>query len=301
MLPNFLIIGATKSGTTSLYHYLKQHPQIYMSPIKEPRFFASPTENNSVNAPEIPWLKNNLNEWIQDLTSYQALFQNVKDEVAIGEASVMYLFSFFAPTRIKHHIPNVKLIAILRHPVERAYSNFLHAIRDGQETIQCFKLALDAEPERIQAGESPLFFYQYKGFYYRYLKKYFQLFDREQIQIHLYEDFQNHPQKTLSSIFQFLDVDSNFVPDTSTKYQVTGFPKNTSVQKLIRLSKPIRQAIRPLLPEKLRDYLYFSIQNNNLEKPQMSPEIRLQLIETYREDILSLQDLIQRDLSHWLK
>src|SRR5580765_3646808 len=119
-LPNFLIIGAGKSGTTALYEYLKQHPQVYMSPVKEPRFFAF--EGESVNFGG-PWGER-LNPEVMafnSIASYSALFEDVEDETAIGEASPIYLWAAKAAARIHRRVPDARLIAILRDPVERAY------------------------------------------------------------------------------------------------------------------------------------------------------------------------------------
>lgn len=302
MLPNFLIIGAAKSGTTSLYNYLRQHPQIYMSYIKEPNFFAYPPNNNwnSINTPDIHWLKENPKLGIRNLVHYEALFEKIRDEVAFGEASVIYLHSYYAPIRIYHHIPKVKLIAILRHPADRAYSNYLHNVRDGKHKSSDFAEALAKEANPILFGKTRQLVYQYQGFYYQHLQRYFQQFSKEQIRVYLYEDLQKNIQQLLKSIFEFIEVEASFIPDTSIRHQSTGFPKNRVLQNIIEGSKPIRDLIRPLIPEKWRDIVYFSIQNRNLTKPSLSPEIRAQLIQVYQEDILNLQDLIQRDLSHWL-
>jgi hypothetical protein len=120
-MPNFLIIGAAKSGTTSLHHYLKQHPQVYMSQIKEPSFFAFEGTKPAIPGPWKRWAAHN---FITDIQAYRSLFQGVSDEVAIGEASTIYLVHPTAPQRIRHYVPDAKLIAILRDPAERAYSNY---------------------------------------------------------------------------------------------------------------------------------------------------------------------------------
>lgn len=140
-MPNFLIVGAQKAGTTSLHYYLKQHPQIYMRPRKEPHFFEG-----------MHWdfyRPGRIMLAVTDLADYQALFEGVTDEKAIGEASASYLYSPKAPTLIKRSIPDARLIAILRNPPDRAYSNFLHCVRGGRESIVDFAEALRVEEERI--------------------------------------------------------------------------------------------------------------------------------------------------------
>lgn len=114
MMPNFLIIGAPRAGTTLLYEGLWRHPEIYMSPVKEPWFFCE--EELQI---------------VQDLETYRALFSEVRDEEAIGEASTIYLYSPKAPLCIKQHLPDARLVATLRNPVERAYSQFLRKFSDG--------------------------------------------------------------------------------------------------------------------------------------------------------------------------
>ena len=185
IMPNFLIIGAAKSGTSAIYHYLKQHPQIYMSPIKEPYFFAFEGEKLNFQGPGLT-----INESsIKEIESYRNLFQGVSDEVAIGEASTLYLYIPKAPTLIKQYVPNIKLIAILRNPVDRAYSSFMHLIRDQQEPITDFAQALKAEESRIQNNWGFLWRYQDIGFYSVQLKRYFEKFDRSQIKVYLYDYF----------------------------------------------------------------------------------------------------------------
>ena len=152
-MPNFLLIGAGKSGTTAIYRYLQAHPQIYMSALKEPQFFAIAGQPIS----DFPDLRGYEQEVVTDLQSYEQLFARFAGEVAIGEASTWYLYNPQALDRIQQSLPNVKLIAILRHPVERAYSHFLFNRGIGREPLSSFETALAVEPERIAQNLSPRF------------------------------------------------------------------------------------------------------------------------------------------------
>ena len=173
-MPNFFIVGAQKAGTTSLYYYLKQHPQIYMSPRKEPHFFEGMHwDFYRPGRMALP---------VTDLADYQALFEGVTDEKAIGEASASYLYSPKAPTLIKRSIPYARLIAILRNPADRAYSNFLHCVRAGRESIVDFAEALRVEEGRIKGNWGPLWHYKQKGFYYAQVKRYLDTFGRDPVQ-----------------------------------------------------------------------------------------------------------------------
>jgi hypothetical protein len=316
-MPNFLIIGAAKSGTTALYHYLKQHPQIYMSPVKEPRFFAFAGEKLAFCGPGDQRINDSS---ITDSELYRMLFAGVSSETAIGEASPVYLCSPKAAERIKHYIPEAKLIAILRNPVDRAYSHFMHHIRDGYEPITDFAQALAEEEKRINANWEFTWHYKQCGFYYTQLKRYYDRFHQNQIKVYLYEDFNRDSCAVLRDIFRFLGVDETFIPDTSIRYNVSGVPRNKMLHavlagmKLLSRPTPVHAPRRPLdtgarwtrvlhsvfFPNALRR-IAIGLRNRNLVKPQLPPQIRRQLSAAYHEDILRLQSLIQRDLSQWLE
>ena len=298
-MPNFLIIGAAKAGTTALYHYLQQHPQIYMDPYKEPRFFALEGEPIDFRGPgDMTRFR-----FVTDMESYRALFKGVSNEIAIGEASPWYLYVPQAGERIKHHLPDVKLIAILREPVARAYSNFIHALREGLEPLDDFAQAMEAESERIRQNWSYRWHYKQKGFYYGQIKHYFDLFNREQIKIYLYEDFTSNPASLLQDIFCFLGVDDTFVPDLSRKHNVSGIPRSYVLDRFLIRDTRLKRVLTPLIPSKtLREQLTKKLMKLNLrQKPPLEPEVRARFKQEYREDILKLQELIQRDLSRWLE
>jgi hypothetical protein len=317
-LPNFFIIGAAKAGTTALYYYLKQHPQIYMSPVKEPRFFAFEPEDLNFGGPGDTELHQRT---IVDIEQYSALFRDVSTELAVGEASPVYLCSPKAARRIRSSVPDAKLVTILRHPVERAYSHFLHQIRDGAETLTDFSAALEAEEQRARDNWEYRWRYKEIGLYTEQLKKYYGTFDRSQMKIYLYEDFDKNPQSVLHDLYRFLGVDETFAADTSMRYNTSGVPRSKVVHTVLsKLQKATRRTFdhvphpkvdpdaqaqvfgkvkKFFLIEKARR-LGLKLRDSNLSKPQLRPEVRAQLLEYYREDILALQDLIRRDLSHWL-
>ena len=259
-MPNFLILGAAKAGTTSLYAYLKQHPEIYMSPIKETNFFALEGKNLDFAGPGDRDFINRFS--VNSLEAYCAMFQGISNEIAVGEASPLYLYNPTAAKRIQHYIPAAKLIVILRNPVERAYSSFLHLVRDGRELLRDFAQALSEEENRIRSNWDHIWHYKQMGFYYIQLKRYFNTFDFQQIRVYTFEDFLTEPVSILKDIFQFLDVDDLFIPDISIRHNVSVIEQE--------------------------------------KRPPLTTEVRQQLIETYREDVYSLQELIQRDLLKWL-
>ncbi len=290
-MPNFLIIGAMKSGTTALYYYLEQHPEVYMSPVKEPNFFSSQSQENASGA-------------VIHIEAYRHLFRGVSDENAIGEASHSYLYEPRAAAEIRRYLPEARLIAILRNPIDRAYSHFLHMVRSGEEPLDDFAQALREEEVRTHKGRT---FQDYigRGLYHDQLKRYYTKFRRDQVKVYLYEDLSNAPVDTLQDAFRFLGVDDSFVPDVSLKRNVSGYPKHKTVDKLLRKPSPIKDALKIYLPAGLRWRLskaFDDLKTRNLvAPPPVQPEVRRRLIGVYREDILKLQELIQRDVSGWLE
>ena len=292
-LPNFLIIGAAKSGTTALHKYLQQHPQIYMSPTKETNFFAFEGEEVSFEGVGDEALKKFS---ITNLENYQEQFQGVTDEKAIGEACPSYLYYPQAATRIKHYIPDAQLVVILRNPITRAYANFLHTVRDNREPHHNFALALDDEETRIANNWEWFWHYTNVGFYGKQLQQYYKIFPREQIKIYLYEDFKNNALSTLQDIFKWLEVDDSFIPNMTMRPNKSGMPKNKLLHQVLTKPNPLKTLLKPLFPVKIRQ----KIQHQNLNTPQLSQEVKQQLLNLYRADIMQCQNLIQRDLEPWL-
>ena len=309
-MPNFLIIGAAKSGTTAVWHYLKQHPEIYMSSTKHTRFFAFNVEDPSFQGPAPtmrgPAGKNRSVPYaITDIEAYHALFDGATNEIAIGEASHSYLYQPQAAQRIRNYASEMKLIAILRNPAERAFSHYRQLVRDGREPIPDFAQALAEEEARIRDGWWPDFHYIQIGLYYGQLKRYFELFERDQLKIYLYEDLNSDPSGLSQDIFRFLGVDDSFIPQAAARYNASGTPKSRflhSVLQKLRRTMPIAERFLP--EEQYRRLLRVgsSLHNQNLTKARLSPEVCRRTIDEYfREDILKLEALIQRDLSAWLK
>jgi hypothetical protein len=301
--PNFLIVGAARSGTTAIWQYLRQHPQVYLSTRKHTRFFAYETETPSFNGPAPT--RPTLPYAIADVESYHALFDGVTNEVAIGEASHSYLYKPEAADRIREYGSGMKLIAILRNPAERAYSNHAQMVRNGRERITDFALALEQEEVRIRDNWWPEFHYVRVGLYHRQLKRYFDLFERDRIRVYLYEDLGSDPTGMLRDVFRFLDVDDSFVPEASVRYNASGLPRNGAVHLLLQRLRRARPVAEQLLPEKHNRRLLRiggGLHNRNLVRTRLSPEVRRKVIDTYfRDDIMELEGLIERDLSAWLE
>jgi len=302
LLPDFVVIGAGKSGTTSLHEYLNQHPKIFMGS-KEPNFFAY--ELLDPDTLEDPTDRDHYYQSVYKLEDYLNLFKEAKDGQLKGEVSNTYISSAGSWERIKHYIPDAKLMAILRHPADRIFSRYFHLVREneipeGGDLNEVFNRDSIWWKRKDLVNE---------GFYYRQLKPYFDNFKRENIKVFLYEDFIGKTDEVVKEAFSFLGVDPNVKVGTDVVYNKSGKVKNKSVDALVgQDSAPIVfiKKVFPGLHKKLKSNVAVNrwlngIRNKNLEKPGMDPKLKQRIVDDiYREDIEQLQDLLQKDLKHWL-
>lgn len=298
-LPNFLIVGAAKSGTSSLWLYLKQHPQIFMATTKEPNFFAFegkklPPESG---AADCQTLYNLLYRYsIVDILPYQNLFKNCQQAKAIGEASVRYLYSTEAAANIKKYLPDVKMIAILRNPVDRLYSHYLMMKHYYQLEPLSLLEAIEQEQARINNNWGWDWHYVQIGMYAQQINQYLQLFAPEQIKIILYDDFCQNPAKVYQDICRYLEVNCTFLPDFNQKLKQGYWSNKSSLGRWLYNSTTFSQ-LRSNLKQILPNLVYESANNYlqkvyGISKPSMSATTRQYLQSIFQEDIIELQDYL---------
>ena len=295
-LPNFLVIGAARSGTTALYQALAKHPQVFMSPVKEPNFFAFAPGELDFAGPGAEFVNNSVN----DLTSYRRLFAESGARRAVGEASPLYLYSQGAAARIARTLGQVKLVLVLRDPVEQAYSHYLYARARMIEPLEDFEAALDAEEARAAANWQPLFQYSRFPRYGEQIARFLEHFRREDMLIHLYEDYLADPDAVHRDIFTFLAVDANFVPPRG-RVNMGGEPRNAGFQRVLMRPTVLSPVLRRVLSDAARDRLRARLAGGNIVRPPMPEAARQRLCAALAEDIARTAGLIGRDLSHWLK
>jgi hypothetical protein len=297
-LPNFFIAGAPKAGTTSLYRYLEQHPQIYMSPVKEPHYFAAEIREELYE----PALRRRLERdkpfarIVADWDDYVQLFANAAGELALGEGSVCYLWSPTAPGRIAEKIPEAKILVLLRDPAERAFSQYLHGLGNG-----AIRWSFREHMERNQRHRSTQLSVHYPflefGFYAAQLARYREHFGQN-IWVGFHEDFRRRPAETIAESCRFLGVSAEFSPDMTEKHLQAQVPRVGAIGWLKHSG--LWQAAARVTPKGLRPIIRRSL----IRKPgetRMERADRRYLVDYYRDDIVRLAGMVGRDLGEWLR
>jgi hypothetical protein len=291
MLPNFFVIGAYKSGTTSLYQYLSQHPQVFVPRVKEPNYFAFAAAGQDGNTPAF-------RKSVRTRAEYESLYEEATHFAAVGDVSPEYMTSPIAAQMIRQNVPHAKLIAILRNPVERAYSDYLMYRRDGIEQLTDFAKALEMQAERASKSD-PTGYYISTGFYGEQLARYYEIFPAAQIKVFLMDELQSKGPRTLSQMFGFLGVDPAFVPTDLTIYNRSGVASNYLLNRLFQYRSVIAPLARRLVPGAWRARVRQGLEAR-LNKPPLQPAIREFLVETYRTDVRLLERLTGLSCRHWL-
>jgi sulfotransferase family protein len=288
------VVGAPKTGTSSLYEYLKQHPLLFMSRKKEPGFFCN--YKRDFRGPGSHTFNKNL---VTDPSEYLNLFVDASREALTGEASTDYLSCPQAPLRLQEWNPTAKIIACLRNPIDRAYSEHRHLVRDKLEQEE-FATALRLETERRNQGWIPLFWHVERGLYYEPIKRYIRAFGEGNVKIVFHEDLTRSPRLVVRTLFEFLGVKPIPVEVTNI-YNVSGYPVSRPLQSVLREETRLKTSLNALLRENTKTRIKESWLWDKLQKKTMSqPEFEY-LRSQFTGDVARLQDLLRTDLSHWVE
>lgn len=294
-LPDFLLIGAAKSGTTSLFEYLNQHPEVFVPAKKELFYFSfgnkKPTYTNSNFLSMLTWKR----------VDYIEEFQNTKGKI-IGECSTSYLYtSSETIANIKElygeQAKDLKIMVILRNPVDRAFSHYTHLVRNGLETLS-FEEAIHAENISKRKNEIWGFDYIEYGNYGTQLSNFIQEFP--QTKVFLFEDLKM-PENLLLELQAFLKLQTPFSASKIESFNPSGIPKHKRTLNLLR-DRKIKRVLKWFTPKKLSFKLKSTRDQwmaKTMTRIQMKPETKQMLIAQYSEEIDKLAQLIQRPLNHW--
>ncbi|MEK6760766.1 MAG: sulfotransferase [Nanoarchaeota archaeon] len=295
---DFIGIGAGRSGTTWIVNILSEHPQIFCPSLGKLNYFANTRPNNKSSEYDKRGIK-----------GYLDLFGKCENGKLKGDFSSYYMVNPKVAGIIKKHFPNIKIWACLREPVERAYSDWLAFLNFKIKNNEDFETAFSGEQTGMYpAGDG----FRRRGFYYEQLKPYFDLFPKENIKIILHEDLIKNPEKITKEFYEFLGVDSNYIPKnlhekpaktTSTRFRV--------LRKTINFLAEISHYMED---SKLGGFVFYAKRKTNIggffnkindvnvkefEKPKLDLELKKKLKKTYIEDIEKLEKIIGRNLNDW--
>ena len=289
-LPDFFIIGAPKCGTTSLYRYLGQHPDVYFPENKEPKFFCDDTL------------------YTEGLDLYSKRFyRNAHNYMRCGDASPHYLYYHKAAQRIRKDLPedSHRFIVIFRDPVARAYSHYWNMVYEGFETLS-FEQALTEEPSRIRTNDYAArgvlnAHYVACGMYAEQLGRWFELFDRNRFLLLFQHDLAKQPQKLMTRVYRFLGLTDVNV-DASTVHNPSGQARSVGLQRWLRQPSRLRKIVSPLIPYAARyrvATLLVRMNRRTASYPPMDSQIEESLRERFLPDIERLEQITGTDLSDW--
>ena len=280
--PNFFIVGAPKAGTTTLYHHLRAHPDVFMSEAKEPHYFSYAGEGQP--------------RWgVQTLDAYRTLFDGVQNETAVGEASTWYLYSETAAEQIQRAVPDAGIIALLRDPVSRAYSSWSYRVQMGWES-EPFERAIVLEEQRRAAGEPWDVHYLNAGWYADQVDRYLRAFGPDQVRVFLFEDLTSDPAAVVSEALRFVGVDPNATTVQANRvHNATVMPRWTALTRFLKrgdvrsLARRVPAPLRRVLADSLRSV-------NRRNRPRLDPGLRQSLQDRFRPDVRRLEILLGKDL-----
>lgn len=298
--PDFFIAGAPKAGTTALHSALARHPGVALSSVKEPKYFMC-----GDNPPPLylgPGDAHSRREWVWRRDAYLALFANAPSDVLVGESTPLYFDDAAALLRIHTVKPDAKLIAVLRDPVDRAYSNWMHLWSDGLEPESDFVTAVAMEDARRRRGWAPFWRYRSLGLYGKQLQHALTLFPAAQIHVLRYRDLVESPKQTLAMVWNFLGLEPGPLPEVpkdNVKPYVPDTFRTRSIARAVRAGARVGSLGPPEVWRGVEKRLVESLQNRGQRRPYLNPEQRRQVLGYFLEDLDLLEQLTKCDFSDW--
>jgi hypothetical protein len=298
--PNFFIIGAPKSGTTSLYDYLEGHPDVYEAPVKEPFYFSPDV---------LGGLRRRFTYGVDD-AKYMSLFEDAGDKKRLGEASTRYLVSRVAPGYIRDFEPSARIIAMLRNPVDFVYALHNERVSQGAEDVADFETALALDDERrggrrLPPGSNPLgAVYRDNGMFGEQLARWLETFPREQVHVIIFDDFARDTPTEFRRVLEFLDIDPDFQPASFAVSNPSHRLRGGLVRTVLS-SRPAHFAAHRLLPaligQNATSRFANRVRHSRLNRrpnprPPLSAKLRQQLQDDFSADVVKLGGLLGRDL-----
>jgi len=300
-LPHFLIAGAPKAGSSALHAALAAHPKLFLSEPKEPKYFLCGDRPPPLYTG--PGDAHSRREWVWRRDAYEALFGEAPAGALLGESTPFYLADTDAHRRIRAAVPDVRIVVVLRDPVDRAYSNWMHLWTDGLEPESDFLEAVRAEDARVGAGWAPFWRYRGLGRYGEQLAALYAHFARDQVQVVRYRALVDEPAKTLDAVCEFLGVDVGVVstvPRDNTRPFVPDGPRRRVLSRAVRAGAGAGAFFTPQLWRRAsRPLLRAMHGRQSTPRPALTAEQRLEVLEPLLPDIDRLENLVGESFDDW--
>ena len=300
--PDFFLVGAPKAGTSALHAALAQHPGLFLSPVKEPKYYMC--GDSPPPAYKGPGDAHSNQEWIWQRRRYLELSAGAPEGALRGESTPFYLYHRDARRRIAADAPGARIIAVLRDPVDRAYSNWMHLWTDGLEPCADVVEAVRREPDRVERGWAPFWHYQGLGMYGRQLADLLAHVDRDRVLLLRYRQLVDEPSETLHRVFGFLgvpSVDVSSIPSDNSRVFVQDGPRVRALAPVIRAGATVAQFLPPEVWRRVSRPLVAQLhRGGHPARPRLTPEQRSALLAPHLPDIELLQQVTGESFADWL-
>ncbi|MGY1742068.1 MULTISPECIES: sulfotransferase [unclassified Blastococcus] len=303
-LPDFVIAGAPKAGTTALHAALATHPRLYLSPVKEPKYYLTEGRPPPRSGQRGPGDAHSAREWVWRRDEYLALFAGAPDGAVAGESTPFYLYDRAAQARLAADVPAVRVVVVVRDPVDRAHSNWVHLRADGLEPEPDFLAAVRREEERIAAGWAPFWHYRGLSRYGEQLRDLYRHVPREQVLLLRYRELVDTPRDTLDRVSRFLGVEpgvAHTVAPENVKPSVADTPRYRALARVARAGAALGAYAPPQVWRQVSRPLLAALHAGRVPRPAMPVEVRREVLEPLLDDIALLEELTGESFADWRK
>jgi hypothetical protein len=301
-LPHFVIAGAPKAGTTALHAALATHPGLYLSPVKEPKYYLTDGRPPPRSGQRGPGDAHSAREWVWRREDYLALFAAAPEGAVRGESTPFYLYDRAAQARLAADVPDVKVIAVVRDPVDRAWSNWVHLRADGLEPEADFPTAVQREERRVADGWAPFWHYRGLGRYGAQLRDLYRHVPREQVLLLRYRQVVDSPRETLDRVSAFLGVATGVahtVAPENVKPYVADSARYRALSRVVRVGAALGVYAPPQVWRQVSRPLVAALHAGRAPRPAMPVEVRRAVLEPLLPDIELLEELTGESFADW--
>jgi hypothetical protein len=301
-LPQFVIAGAPKAGTTALHAALATHPELYLSPVKEPKYYLTDGRPPPRSRQRGPGDAHSAQEWIWRREQYLALFETAPAGTVRGESTPFYLYDRAAQARLAAEVPGIKVIVVVRDPVDRAYSNWAHLRADGLEPEPDFATAVELEEQRIAEGWAPFWHYRGLSRYGGQLRDLFAHLPREQVLLLRYRQLVDTPRETLDRVSRFLGVTegvAHVVAPENVKPHVADTPRYRALARGARAGAALGAHVPPQVWRQVSRPLLAALHAGRTPRPTLPVEVRREVLAPLLDDVALLEELTGESFADW--